>query len=73
MKMYKLMESVNGHDEVHTEWLEKKDAEEMRDRHNECFPEFDYWICEHDEEDMPTEFGVRSSHSIDGWEDFFPD
>jgi len=73
--MYKLLEQDNdsGYFYVHTHWLSKKDAEELRDHHAKTFPDI-VWIIEpHDEGDEPYEEKHYNENACDGWEDMFPE
>jgi hypothetical protein len=70
--MYKLLESDDmGYWNIHTEWLTKEDAEEMRDRHAKCFPDSDWIIEPHDDDDKYKGGTFRNTPrtACDGWED----
>lgn len=74
--MYKLLESDGmGYWNIHTEWLTKEDAEEMRDRHAKYFHDSDWIIEPHDDGDeyKGAEFRNTPIDACDGWEDIYPD
>ena len=70
--MYKLMEASVGYVSIHTKDLTKAQADEMRDHHAELFPESDWWVQPHDEDDdrvdEPRHYNERA---VDGWEDLY--
>lgn len=76
MRMYKLLESDGmGYFNTHTEWLTKEEAEQMRDEHAKDFPDSDWIIEPHHEDDADNRGVFRDipADACDGWEDFFPD
>ena len=73
MKLYKLLESDGyGYFNLHTGGLDKKIAEEMRDRHAETYPDSDWIIEEDNEYEKKSEFRNVSKDVVDGWEDIYP-
>lgn len=74
MKLYKLLESDrNGYFNLHTGWIDKETAEEMRDRYARLFPDSDWIIEEHHEEDTIASIRNTPKDACDGWEDMYPD
>lgn len=72
MKMYRLLESDGmGYFNTHTDWLTKEEAEEMRDKHAEDFPDSVWMIEEYDA--IENEPRYIPHDACDGWEDMFPD
>lgn len=70
--MYKLMESNGGYSLIHTKCLTKDEADEMRDKHAELFPESDWWVQQHDEyDDREEEPKHYNENACDGWEDIY--
>ena len=69
---YKLMETNGGYSLIHTKGLTKQEADEMRDHHADLFPEGDWWVQPHDEdddkEDEPRHYNEKA---VDGWEDIY--
>ena len=72
MSMYKLMEA-DGHDIVcHTKGLSKEEAEKMQEHYAECFPNLDYWVQPHDEDDNKVDEPRHyNENACDGWEDIY--
>lgn len=74
--MYKLLESDGmGYWNIHTEWLTKEEAEEMRDEYAQYFPESDWIIKPHErgEKYKGAEFRNTPRGACDGWNDIYPD
>tara|TARA_R110002126_G_scaffold208132_1_gene355060 strand:+ start:140 stop:370 length:231 start_codon:yes stop_codon:yes gene_type:complete len=71
-KMYKLMESNGGYSLIHTKGLTKAEADEMRDHHADLFPDNDWWVTPHDEDDDRVEEPKHyNERAVDGWEDIY--
>ena len=72
-QFFKLMEIVDGYCEVHTEWLTKEEADEMLQRHSECFPDIHFYTQQHDGSETPLDktYRVTPSDACDGWEDIY--
>lgn len=71
--MWKLLEQDDlGYFLIHTEWLTKKEAEELRDHYANTYPDLVFTIEPHDVGDKPYEDEIRNDNSVDGWEDLFP-
>lgn len=72
MRLFKLMEASGGYSVCHTKGLTFEDAHEMREHHAECFPDLEYWVKPHDEdddkEDEPRHY---NEDACDGWEDIY--
>jgi hypothetical protein len=66
------MESSGGYFVCHTKGLTEQEADEMREHHAELFPDLDYFIMPHDEdddrEDEPRHY---NENACDGWEDIY--
>lgn len=75
MDMYKLLESDGmGYFNTHTEWLTREEAESMRDEYAKDFPDSDWIIELHHEDDIDNDEMFRHipSDACDGWEDIYP-
>jgi len=72
MRLFKLMEANGGYSVCHTKGLTEQEAYEMMERHKDCFPDLDYWVAPHDEdddrEDEPKHY---NENACDGWEDIY--
>jgi viroplasmin and RNaseH domain-containing protein len=66
-------ENVNGYSMAKYKKFEsKEEAEEMQEHHAECFPNLDYWIMEHDEDDDKVDEPRHyNENACDGWEDIY--
>ena len=76
MTMYKLLESDGmGYFNTHTEWLTKEEADTMRDEHAKDFPDSDWIVQRHEEDDAHNRGMFRDipADACDGWEDIYPD
>jgi len=74
MTMYKLLESDGqGYFNLHTDWLTKKEAEEMRNHHAKTFPNQDWIIEPHRDEERHKVVRYTPRDAADGWEDIYPD
>ena len=72
-KMFKLMELIKGYSEIHTKGITKQEAEEMLERHQDRFPDSQWWIEPHSEEDdREDETRHYNENACDGWEDIYP-
>jgi len=50
--MYALMERTSTGKEVHTNWLDLEEAELMRIRHEELYPDIEWFIEPHSDSDV---------------------
>ena len=70
MIKHKLMESDGqGYFNVHTDGLDKNDANEMLKRYSSTFPQYDYYIEEYN--DKPKRQRYYNNKAVDGWEDIY--
>lgn len=75
-QLFKVMVSAEGFAEVHTLWLTLEEADELRLDLANTFPDNDYWIQHHTDEEIEQrdreENRIYNDRAVDGWEDFFP-
>ena len=74
-QLFKVMVSAEGFAENHTEWLTLEQADALWADLTTMFPENDYWIQHHTDEevaDRDQENRVYNNNAVDGWEDMFP-
>lgn len=76
VQLFKVMVSAEGFAEVHTLWLTLEEADELRLDLANTFPDNDYWIQHHSDEEIEQrdreENRIYNDRAVDGWEDFFP-
>jgi hypothetical protein len=75
VQLFKVMVSAEGFAEIHTEWLTLEEADELRLDLANTFPDNDYWIQHHTDEDWDEKYKRERSYNdnaVDGWEDMFP-
>lgn len=74
-QLFKVMESADGFSEIHTKWLTLEEADELRKDLAETFPDNDFWIQHHTDEEiqeLDQENRIYNDNAVDGWEDMFP-
>jgi hypothetical protein len=73
--LFKVIESADGFSEIHTKWLTLEEADELRKDLAETFPDNDFWIQHHTDEEiqeLDQENRNYNDNAVDGWEDMFP-
>jgi hypothetical protein len=74
--LYKLLQSDgDGYFHIHTEYLERKEADEMLEHYAKTFPDSDWMIESHERDDVKRDDDVMNipKDACDGWEDIYPD
>ena len=74
-QLFKVIESAEGFSEIHTKWLTLEEADELRKDLAETFPDNDFWIQHHTDEEiqeLDQENRIYNDRVVDGWEDMFP-